>query len=254
MKPDIFIFKESESLSRRAATLFKEKSNQAIHERGRCLIALSGGGTPERLFQLLASDYRKEIRWNQIHLFWGDERCVSPTTPGSNYRQADEALLSKVAIPKENAHRIKGELDPSSAAQEYAGLLKTFAPPGLDFPALDLVYLGVGEDGHTASLFPHSPVQAREPVIAVTANYQDRPANRVTLTQMVFNQAQTIVFMATGEKKADILAKILSNRYNPEVYPAQRIDPQNGQSIWLIDEAAASRLPRNLKRLNFCEG
>ena len=117
----------------------------------------------------------------------------------------------------------------------------------------DLVYLGMGEDGHTASLFPGSPVDVTEPTLPVTAQYQDRPANRVTITQLVFNQAHVVAFMATGEKKANTLAEVLSDRYNPAQYPAQRIEPKEGTLIWLVDEPAASQLPKELK-VKFCEG
>jgi 6-phosphogluconolactonase len=139
------------------------------------------------------------------------------------------------------------------ASLAYTQTLKHFASPPLDFPRFDLVYLGMGEDGHTASLFPGSTVHATETVIPVTAKYQDRPANRVTLTQLVFNQARMIAFMATGEKKAVTLAEVLSDRYNPELLPAQRIEPKDGQLLWLVDEGAAGKLPRNLK-VRFCEG
>lgn len=254
MKPELRILKDSERLSRHAANLFVEKSNQSILERNQFLVALNGGSTPMRLFQLLASEYRDQIEWDKVHVFWGDERCVPPTDAGSNYRQAYETWLSKVSISENNIHRVQGELDPISAAMKYAETLKQFADSNFDFPRFDLVYLGMGEDGHTASLFPNSPVQATEPVIAVTANYQDRPANRVTLTQLVFNQARTITFMATGEKKASVLAEVLSERYNPELYPAQRIDVKNGQLLWLVDESAASKLPRRIKGLKICEG
>jgi 6-phosphogluconolactonase len=124
--------------------------------------------------------------------------------------------------------------------------LKEFASPPFEWPRFDLVYLGMGEDGHTASLFPGSRVNVSESTMPVTAHYQDRPANRVTLTPLVFNSARTIAFMATGEKKAQTLAKVLRGRYNPELYPAQRIDPKDGKLIWLVDEAAASRLPEYL--------
>ncbi len=254
MKPELRIFKDLEKLSRHAANLFIEESNKSIRERNRFLVALNGGGTPTRLFQLLASEYRDQVDWSKVHVFWGDERCVPPDDAGSNFHQAHELLLSKVAIPESNIHRVLGELDPVSASKKYAEVLKTFADSNLDFLRFDLVYLGMGEDGHTASLFPYSSVQASEPVIAVTANYQDRPANRVTMTQLVFNQARMLVFMATGEKKAETLAHVLSERYNPESYPAQRIDPKDGQLIWLVDESAAGKLPRKIKGLKICEG
>lgn len=254
MKPELRIFQDSERLSRHAANLFIEESNKSIRERNRFLVALNGGGTPTRLFQLLASEDRDQIDWSKVHVFWGDERCVPPTDEGSNYHQAHETLLSKVAISETNIHRVQGELDPATASKQYAETLKTFADSSLDFPRFDLVYLGMGEDGHTASLFPNSPVQVNEPVIAVTANYQDRPANRVTMTQLVFNQARMVVFMATGEKKAETLAHALSERYNPDLYPAQRIDLKDGELIWLVDKSAAGKLPKKMKGLKICEG
>jgi 6-phosphogluconolactonase len=138
-------------------------------------------------------------------------------------------------------------MEPADASKDYAFTLKNFASPPLDFPRFDLVYLGMGEDGHTASLFPGSPVDATEPILPVTAHYQDRPANRVTLTQLVFDQARIVAFMAAGEKKAITLAEVLSNRYTPAQYPAQRINPKDGKLIWLVDEDSASKLPKELK-------
>ncbi len=254
MKPELRIFHDSERLSRHAANLFIEESNKSIRQRNRFLVALNGGSSPTRLFQLLAAEYREDVEWGKVHVFWGDERCVPPTDEGSNYHQSHEALLSKVPIPEANIHRVLGELDPPSAAKQYSEVLKSFSEDGFGFPKFDLVYLGMGEDGHTASLFPGSPFDVAEPVLAVTAQYQDRPANRVTLTQLVFNQARLVVFMATGEKKAGVLAEVLSDRYNPAQYPAQRIDPKDGQLIWLVDDAAASQLPRKIKGLKICEG
>ena len=253
MKPEFRIFKDLESLSRNAATLFVEQAEKAIEERGQFLTALNGGGTPTRLFQLLATDFRDQVNWSKVHVFWGDERCVPPDDPGSSYGQAKDALLNHVPIPEEDIHRVKGELAPADASKDYALVLKEFASSPFEFPRFDLVYLGMGEDGHTASLFPGSPVNVTEPTFPVTAQYQDRPANRVTLTQVVFNQAHVVAFMATGEKKAVTLAKVLSGRYNPDLFPAQRIEPKNGKLIWLVDENAASKLPNELTR-KFCEG
>ena len=253
MKSDIRIFKDLEKLSRHAANIFVEQAESAIAQRDRFLVALNGGNTPTRLFQLLASDDRNKVNWKKTHIFWGDERCVPPDDPGSSYGQAREALLSHVPIPDSNIHRVDTSFPPAEAAKDYALTLKQFESPPFAFPRFDLVYLGMGEDGHTASLFPGSLVHVTESVIPVTANYQDRPANRVTMTQLVFNQAQTVVFMATGEKKAVTLAEVLSDRYNPELYPAQRVDPIDGELIWLVDEDAASKLPKNMTR-KYCEG
>ena len=253
MKLEIRIFKDLEKLSKDAATLFIEKAADSIAERGRFLVALNGGGPPARLFSMLASDYKDKVDWQNVHVFWGDERCVPPEDPGSSYGQARELFLGKVPIPDSNIHRVKGELSPAEASKEYSLTLMDFASPPLNFPRFDLVYLGMGEDGHTASLFPGSPVELTESTVPVTAQYQDRPADRVSLTPVVFNQARTVAFMATGEKKAVTLAEVLSDRYNPELYPAQRISPKAGDLIWFIDEAAASILPKELK-VRFCEG
>jgi 6-phosphogluconolactonase len=253
MKPRIHIFKNLEEISLRAAEIFVEHSLRAMEERGQFLVALNGGGTPEGLFQLLAGEFREKVDWPKVHVFWGDERSVPSNDPGSSYGQARNLLLRHVPIPEANVHPINGALRPAEAAVAYSALLKEFASAPLDWPRFDLVYLGMGEDGHTASLFPGSSLDATEPVAAVTAQYQDRPAERVTLTPLVFNTARMVVFMAAGEKKAATLAGVLSGRYEPELYPAQRIDPKEGKLLWLVDEDAASRLPMDLVR-RFCEG
>jgi 6-phosphogluconolactonase len=246
MSAEIHAFEDPEELSRAAGNVFVEQAAQSVAERGRFLVALNGGNTPTRLFELLATDYRERIDWSSVHAFWGDERCVPPDDAGSSYGQARTLLLSRVPIPESNIHRIKGELAPVEASQDYAAILKRFASPPLDWPRFDLVYLGMGEDGHTASLFPGSPVDISQPVMPVTAHYQDRPADRVTLTPLVINRARMIVFMATGENKAQTLAQVLSESYNAERYPAQRIRPTEGPLIWLVDQAAASKLPGQL--------
>jgi 6-phosphogluconolactonase len=253
MKPDIRIFRSLSEISRSAATIFVEQSARTIEERGRFLAVLNGGGTPEGTFQLLASEFHDQVSWSQVHIFWGDERCVPAGDPESSYGQARDLLLGHVPLPGTNVHRMEGELPPEEAARQYSLVLRTFASPPLDWPRFDLVFLGMGEDGHTASLFPGSPIDVAEPVVPVTGQYQDRPARRVTLTPSVFNSARTVVFMAAGEKKAATLAEVLSDRYKPERYPAQRIDPKDGKLIWLVDEDAASKLPVELVR-RFCEG
>ena len=253
MKPGIRIFKNLDELSVRAAEIFVGQAEKAIQERGRFSVVLNGGGTPERLFQFLATDFREKVDWSNVHFFWGDERCVPSSDPESSYGQARDLLLRHVPVVEAKVHRIKGELLPAEAAREYTRTLKEYAAHPLDWPCFDLVYLGMGEDGHTASLFPGSPLAGTEPVLPVIAHYQERPAERVTLTPPVFNSAHRVVFMAVGDKKAATLAEVLSGRYNPELYPAQRIDPKDGKLIWLVDEDAASRLPVEYVR-RFCEG
>lgn len=253
MKSEIRVFQSIEQLSHSAAELFAEKAAQSIDDHGRFLVVLNGGGTPARLFQLLGTEYRNQVDWTNTHIFWGDERSVPATDPESSYGQAWNLFLRHVPVPESNIHPINGGLEPTEAALDYAHVLKKFASGILEWPRFDLVYLGMGEDGHTASLFPNSPLEVTQPVIPVTAHYQGRPAQRVTLTPVVLNSAHVIAFMATGEKKAATLAEVLGDRYNPGLYPAQRIEPKDGKCIWLIDEDAAGRLPHRLLG-KFCEG
>ncbi len=244
MNPDLRIFQNLEFLSYAAAQLFFDQAEQSIKDRGRFLVALTGGSTPERLFQLLAQDKSGKIDWNKTHAFWGDERCVPPDNPESNYGMARELLLRHVNIPDANVHRIQGELGPLKASEDYGRVLEQFASPPSRWPRFDLVLLGMGEDGHTASLFPGSPVETHGPTEAVTAHYQDRPAERVTLTPPVFNTARLVLFMLVGGNKALTLSKVLSDTHQPQLYPAQRIGPEDGKLIWLVDQAAASKLPK----------
>jgi len=239
MKPTIRIFKDADELSRAAADLFVTLAVQSIRERGRFLVALSGGSTPMALYRLLA---REPIDWTRIHVFWGDERLVPPEDPENSYGQAWEALLKHIPIPTENIHRVASELDPVAAARDYASILREFAAPPLDWPRFDLVLLGLGEDGHTASLFPGSPVDATEPVIAVTAQYQGRPARRVTLTPLVFNAARQVIFLVTGANKAVTLRGVFDDYNSSEQIPAKRIQPADGQVTWLVDKAAGKEI------------
>jgi 6-phosphogluconolactonase len=252
--PSIQIFRNSSELGTYAAHLFVETARNAIEERGRYLVALSGGNTPMQLYELLGNHFQDRVDWKHVHFFWGDERCVPVDDAGNSYGQAKKVFLDKVSVPAENTHRINSDIQPAEAAREYADNLKEFCEHPFDWPRFDLVFLGLGEDGHTASLFPRSPVDVHSLTLAVTANYQGRPADRVTLTPKVFNSARRIVFLVSGESKSEILARVLDDEnYQPELYPAQRIHPLGGQVTWVVDEAAASKLPRELK-LKFCEG
>jgi 6-phosphogluconolactonase len=208
-------------------------------------VAFSGGSTPAALFQLLAQPpFKESIPWNKLHFYWADERCVPPEDAESNFGQAWENLLSKVPVSQQNIHRILGELEPKTAAQDYVIQLKQNATGALAWPVLDCVLLGMGADGHTASLFPGqvNPSESTAPAIAVTADYMGRPANRVTLTPLVFNSARHILFLVTGENKAQALSEVLHGPDDPLHLPAQRIRPINGDVTWLIDQAAASLL------------
>jgi len=238
----IKVFKDINELSQYAANLFIETANQSIEKRGRFLTALSGGSAPMRLYELLGNQFQNKVNWSRVHFFWGDERCVPVDDAGNSYGQTKKVLFDKINIPDENIHRILSELEPDSAARDYARTLAVFAEPPLAWPRFDLTLLGMGDDGHTASLFPNSPVEADSPTLAVTANYQGRPANRVTLTQKVLNSSRNVLFLVTGKSKAVTLSRVLSDEYIPAELPAQRIAPDDGNLIWLVDVEASSLL------------
>jgi 6-phosphogluconolactonase len=244
-KPALQIFTDQAAISQAAAQYFLQIASEAVATRGRFGVTLSGGSTPEELYRLLSqSPFDRNVPWPQTHVFWGDERLVPPDEPGSNYGQAAELLLDRVPIPAENVHRAKGELEPAAAVADYTNQLRDFSDGQHRWPHFDLVLLGLGSDGHTASLFPGSiPArEAREPVISVTADYDGRPAHRLTLTPPVFNDARLVIFLVAGGKKAEALAAVLQGPHNLEQWPAQRIQPQQGSVTWLVDQAAASQL------------
>ena len=216
-------------------------AGRAIDARGRFSMALAGGSTPRATYRRLASEpYRSKIDWALGHVFWGDERCVPPTHPHSNYAMAYESLLSKVPIPDENVHRVQGEGNAEGAARAYAGELQRFF--GTALPRFDLVLLGMGSDGHTASLFPGSAVldEMERAVVVVSADYQHRPSCRVTLTPVAISAARVVMFLVTGGQKASMVQRVLEGP--PRSFPAQFIRPVNGELYWLLDAAAASQL------------
>ncbi len=226
------------ALAHAAAQRIAGLACQAVQARERFSLALSGGTTPGALYRLLAEEpYRSQIPWRQGHVFWSDERCVPPDDPGSNYRLAHETLLAHVPVPPDNVHRIQGELAPPTAARAYERELRRFF--GRPQPRFDLLLLGLGADGHTASLFPDSPALAetRRLVVATTAVYGDRPAVRVTLTLPALNAARHVLFLVSGVEKAPIVQALVGGQVP---LPAQRIHPTAGQLTWLFDAAAAS--------------
>jgi 6-phosphogluconolactonase len=224
------------ALVERAAQLFSQTAAQAIQEHGRFAVALSGGSTPRALYARLAT---LQLPWQAIHLFWGDERCVPPDHPDSNYRMTAESLLDQILIPPENIHRIPGELPPEQAAEAYEQDLRAFFG---DSPRFDLVLLGMGDDGHTASLFPGAPALAESVRWAVATEHTAPPlplVSRVTLTFGVFNAACRVVFLVSGSGKAPRLAEI---QRGGSSLPAAHIQPQDGELLWLMDSDAAFQL------------
>ncbi len=229
-------------LMRAAADKFIKVAGRAQAAHGRFSVALSGGSTPAALYTLLAApDFARQVDWARVHVFWGDERCVPPDHPQSNYRMAKETLLSRVPLPAENIHRIHGENDPKQAAMAYEELLRGF----LKGESLDLVLLGMGDNGHTASLFPGLP-GVTEPVRWVLAQYVEVVSMwRVTLTPVVINAAHYVAFLVAGAEKADRLRDVLEGPAQVEVLPSQAIQPATGELWWLVDAAAAARLERH---------
>lgn len=244
MPPTIHIFPDLNKLSLLAAELFLQAAQEAVARNGRFLAALSGGGTPQAVYRLLSQPpYADQLPWAQTHLFWGDERLVPPDDPESCYGMTAHLLLNHVPIPPENIHRARGEVDVATAVADYQHQLAQWGN-GSSWPCFDLVLLGMGHDGHTASLFP-GPIHPKEKitsVISAVADYDGRPAQRISLTPAVFNDGRHILFLATGEKKAKALFEVLEGRPNPETWPAQRIVPRDGRVTWLVDRAAAALL------------
>lgn len=239
---------EPESLSRSAAEHLVHVAGEAVSQRGRFLVVLAGGNTPRRLYRLLTTGpFLERVPWQVTHWFWGDERCVPPDDPESNYGQARALLFEHVPAPETNIHRIRGELDPQQAAADYAQALRRFADPGLLWPRFDLVLLGLGADGHTASLFPGSPPDPGPDTatLVVTAAYAGRPTQRITLTPRVFNDARHVLFLVSGAEKAEALAATLEGSHDPVRRPAQRIHPSHGRVTYLVDRAAAALLKQH---------
>lgn len=242
---DIRIYPDRTSLEDAVAKHFLLASNQAVQQRERALVALSGGTTPLGLFQLLGSPaYRSTVPWQQIHFFWVDERNVPPEEEESNYGQFKRKVLDPLQITRQQVHQIEGNLPAQEAALKYEKVLHSFAEEGKPFPRFDWVLLGMGTDGHTASLFPGAldPLEEQQGVISVEAEYEDRPTGRVTLTPLILNQARQIIFMVHGKQKAQRLKEILHGERDPMRLPAQRIQPQDGRLVWMLDAAAASQL------------
>jgi 6-phosphogluconolactonase len=241
--PEIRVVATAADLFQAAAAEFAVLASAAVTTRGRFCVALSGGSTPRRLFSLLASGAVPSIPWEKIYFFWGDERHVPPDHPDSNYGMAREALLSKVPVPAQNIFRVPGEeKDADGAARAYEQTLRTFfrLQPG-ELPKFDLILLGIGPEGHTASLFPGTTALQEERRLVVS-NWVDKlKTDRITLTFPVLNHAACVTFLASGADKADIIRQIFEN--TGEQLPAQRVKPVNGRLIWLLDAAAAGRLP-----------
>lgn len=241
----IEVLPDAEALALRAADVFAMAAQAAAAARGRFAAALSGGETPRALYRLLArQQFAQKVPWRRVHLYWGDERCVPPDDPASNYAMAHDAFIKHVPIAPANVHRMEGERDPEAAALAYENELRALAKlerPAGDVPVFDLVLLGLGRDGHTASLFPHSPALDEEERFCVATEAPDGSA-RLTITLPVINSARRVLVLASGSAKAGMVAEVFAGFRLPTAVPAQGVAPVKGQLLWLLDEAAAAEL------------
>ena len=238
----ILIFDDAAEVARATANRFTELAQRAIAESGRFAVALAGGSTPLRAYELLASEeYKNQLDWSKVHIFFGDERCVPPDDAESNYRMANEALLSRVGLPSNNIHRMNGIGDAVANARLYEDELQTYFNDAA-WPRLDLVLLGMGDDGHTASLFPGTEVLNEREAWAAANWVEKLGAYRITLTAPAINHAAHIIFLVTGENKAERLLEVLRGDDDPQRLPAQLIKPVDGSLEWFVDKAAAARV------------
>jgi 6-phosphogluconolactonase len=232
-------------LSERAAHLLHDIALQSISKRGDFRLALSGGSTPKALFELLAGEHhaqRMALAWPRAEVFWADERCVPPDDPQSNFRLAHQSLLSHVPVPASQVHRMRGEDEPESAAAAYASLIKSRF--GSAEPVFDLILLGMGDDAHTASIFPHSPLlkDSGENRLVAAPYVEKLRAHRLTLTLNVLNRAAHVIFLVSGEGKAEPLRKVFASPDEDAELPARWVRPVKGELVWLVDEDAARAL------------
>lgn len=247
---EVQVLVDADEIARVAADEFVRHALEVAQSKEFFTVALSGGSTPKKLYSFLASEagsFRARVPWDKIHFFWGDERHVPPDHSDSNYRMVYEAMLSKVPVPLENVHRIKAENpDAGKAAEDYERVLREFfRSETVQLPLFDLVLLGMGSDGHTASIFPGTEVILEQKRYVVAYWVEKFNTYRITLTPPALNNAIFVIFLVTGEEKAETLRVVLQGPYQPERSPAQLIRPTNGSILWLVDQAAARLLELN---------
>jgi 6-phosphogluconolactonase len=242
-----YVEPDAAALASRAAHHFVEMVSEAVAARGRARIAISGGSTPKPAFQLLADPnqpWRARMPWENLDLYWVDERTVPPDAADSNYRMTREALLDHVPLKPEQIHRMEGELDPHVAASRYESELRnSFRLEGAESPRFDLIALGMGDDGHTASLFPHTEAIHEMSRLVIANQVPQKDTWRITLTWPVINHASSVFFLIAGADKAEILNQVLTGPRDPEKLPSQLIWPSSGILTLILDKAAAALLP-----------
>jgi 6-phosphogluconolactonase len=245
-RPTVVVTENPTGVAREAARRFVALAGEVIESRGRFVMGLSGGSTPRTLYQLLGSEpLRSEVRWEHVEVFWGDERAVPPSHPDSNFRMAREALLDVVPIPADRIHRMPGdteELHGGAVAYEAELARVLGGTPGDVPPVFDLILLGLGTDGHTASLFPGTMALGERQRWVVVNHVPKLGVDRLTLTWPILNRAANVAFLVSGPDKALVLREVLEGSYDPERLPAQGVRPQTSAPVWIVDRAAASLL------------
>ncbi|HLX57367.1 MAG TPA: 6-phosphogluconolactonase [Ktedonobacteraceae bacterium] len=239
----IAIYPDLATISQQAAAYIMRIINEAIVTRGRFAIALSGGNTPKELYGLLGSEpYKSQIDWQLVDIFWSDERCVPPDDAESNYNMAHEVLLSHIPIPAAQVHRMPADQpDRDAASLAYTQeMQRVFGTNGI--PGFDLLQLGMGPEGHTASLFPHQPSLHETERLVMPVSVPKPPPDRLTFTPPILNAARNVLFLATGADKADALHAIIEGEHNPDEYPAQIVRPPKGEVTWMVDSAIAQKI------------
>lgn len=238
MNEKIKIFRNTDELSEFLGSFWKEKLDE-LEENKYYSIALSGGNTPLKIFDYLSKNFRDKIEWNKIKFFWGDERCVHPIHSESNFKLAKEYLFNHIAIDETNIFRIKGELNPINEAKDYSNIMGTNLPIENGYPKFDFILLGLGEDGHTASIFPHEIELFNSSNYCEVATHPLSGQKRITITGNIINNAETNMIIAVGENKAEILSEILIKNEFTKRYPVELVNPKNGKLLWLLDKEAA---------------
>ncbi|MGB8489489.1 MAG: 6-phosphogluconolactonase [Bacteroidales bacterium] len=246
MGKSVKIFLTPDELAESLASDLAEKINAAASRKSSFMVAVSGGNTPKDLFSLLGNKFTTAINWNYVHIFWVDERCVPPDDPESNYGMTKKTLLGNINIPSSNVHRMKGEEDPDKEALFYSLEIYKTVPERDGLPCFDLIMLGLGDDGHTASIFPGNEHLFSSDRICVSAVHPQTGQQRLTITGKVINNAAEVLFLVTGPDKAGVVKKVAGGRSRTRHLPASYVVPTNGKLLWYLDKNAASLLGKEM--------
>ena len=249
MNKSVKIFPIIEKLSLYFAQTLAEYVSKTPEDRFFSLV-LSGGSTPKVIFEFITLNFKNKINWSKVIIFWGDERCVSPESDESNYKMASESLLNHIPIPDANIFRIKGEEDPDTEAKRYSEIVSKLIPSSNGIPQFDLIMLGLGEDGHTASIFPNNIHLFDSKNLFEVSKHPVTKQKRVTATGKIINNSRVVSFLATGKNKSEKVYQILEKKSKWKFYPASLVDPKNGELIWLLDNLSAEQLSSGVANAN----